>query len=238
MRKSTCAVVFGFFLFTLVSGVCFAQDCKIGTFPIPLMVESKDKGVFIDLTKELAKRAGVSVEIVVAPPPRTIQNFQEDVVDCIFPGLDVTMPKAYSRSSSVYIKRDFAFYKKGNALTSLSELEGKTVGITRGYPYVMELTENKKIKLDFANDDVSNMKKLAMGRIDAFVVEEKSGLKALQDSGVSGIDYNKDKALSEQEVFFAFQKTADGASLAAKFSKAIDEIKEDGTMGKIFSKAQ
>ncbi len=236
MKKNVYSVVLGLFL--LAGGVCFAQDCRIGTFPIPLMVESKEKGVFIDLTKELAKRAGVSIEILVAPPPRTLQSFQDNEIDGLFPGLDVTMPKAYSRSTTVYVKRDFAFYPKGKALSSLSDLEGKTVGVTRGYPYVKELTENKKIHLDFANDDVTNMKKLSMGRIDAFVVEEKSGLKALQDSGVSGIEYSNDKPLSEQDVFYSFQKATDGDALAAKFSKAIDEIHKDGTMGRIFSKAQ
>jgi len=116
-------------------------------------------------------------------------------------------------------------------------LEGKKVGLTNGYPYVKELTENKNISFEFVEDDVLNMKKLAGGRIQAFVVEEKSGLEALKKAGETNIEYNKDTALSQQDVYYAFQKTPQGQELANKFSQALEEMKKDGTFAKIMAKA-
>lgn len=227
-----------FFFVFLLWGSAFAETYRLGTFPIPLMVEDKDTGVFVELTKEIAKRSGVQIEIVVEPPARTVQTFGQNHVDGFFPALDVSMPKAdFARSNSIYVKRDFSFYQKGKNLPTIKDLEGKTIGLTRGYPYVKELTDNGKIRFEFANDDVSNMRKLALGRIDAFVVEEKSGLKALDQSGEKNIEYNKDTQLSEQDVYYAFQKTAEGDDLAKKFSKALEDMKKDGTFGKIMAKA-
>ena len=225
-------------LFMAFGSSAMARTYVLGTFPIPLMVETEDKGVFVDLTKELAKRAGVKIEIKIAPPPRTIQNFGQNKSDGFFPALDVTLPKAYARSASIYVKRDFVFCKKGKGLTGIADLEGKTVGLTRGYPYTRELIENKKITLEYANDDVTNMRKLSLGRIDAFVVEKGSGLTALEQSGARNIEYNANKVLSEMDVFYAFQKTTENERLAEKFSNALQEIRKDGTFEKIMSKAK
>jgi polar amino acid transport system substrate-binding protein len=215
-----------------------AASLKMGSYPIPKMVESKDKGVFVDLTKEVAKRAGYSLDIEIAPPPRTVESFSQGKIDGFFPALDVIVPGAAAKSSPIYTKVDFAFFKKGAAnLKTIKELEGKKVGITRGYPYAGELMSNKKIIFDPADDDVTNMKKLAAGRIDAFVVEEKSGLEALKKSGETSVTYDSAKPLSQQAVYFAFKNGADGKAAADAFSKALGDMKKDGTFGKIMSQA-
>jgi polar amino acid transport system substrate-binding protein len=81
------------------------------------------------------------------------------------------------------------------------------------------------------------MKKLAAGRIDAFVVEEKSGLEALKKSGETSVTYDSSKPLSHQAVYFAFKNGPDGKSAADAFSKALGDMKKDGAFGKIMSQA-
>lgn len=217
----------------------WAKAVKMGTYQIPLMVESKDKGVFVELVKAVAGKAGDQLDIIVAPPKRTVGSFSKGEIDGFFPCLDVMLPGDASKSDPIYVKSDFAFTRSDTPkISDIKALEGKTVGITIGYPYAKALLSNKKIKLEQAESDVLNMKKLSKGRIDAFVVEEKTGIKALQESGATNIHYDKGKALSKQNVYFAFQPNADGKALAAKFSKALGEIKADGTFGKIMSKAK
>jgi polar amino acid transport system substrate-binding protein len=224
--------------FVVGASPLMASSLKIGSYPIPKMVESKDKGVFVDLTKEVAKRAGVSFELELAPPPRTVESFSKGMIDGFFPALDVLISGPVAKSAPIYTKVDFAFFKKGATnLKTIAELEGKKVGITRGYPYDAALMSNKKIIFDPADDDVTNMKKLAAGRIDAFVVEEKSGLEALKKSGETTITYDSGKPLSKQAVYYAFKKSADGQKAADGFSKALEEMKKDGTFGKIMSQA-
>lgn len=221
-----------FVMIVLVSSV-FAKTYKFGAFPIPLMVESKDKGIFIELTKEIAKRANVTIEIVVEPTKRILNGFNENQLDIIYPAVDVTLPKPAERTTAVYHKIDYTFHKSDKPYKTMKDLEGKKVGITLGYPYTKELTGNKNLKIETANDDITNFKKLEAGRIDAFVVEEHSGVKALKDSGVKGIAYDKNRPLSKMDVYYAFQKTPEGKDLAVKFSRALDEMKKDGTFARI-----
>ncbi len=223
----------------LVAGGAWAKTYKIGTYQIPLMVESKDKGVFIDLVKEVAKRAGVQIDIVVMPPKRTVGSFHAGKIDGFFPCLDVLLQKDASKSDPIYVKQDFAFTRSDSpTIGTVAGLEGKKVGITVGYPYAKAVISNPKIKLESAASDVLNIKKLARGRIDAFVVEEKTGLKAMKEAKASNIHYDKTKPLSRQDVYFVFQATPEGKTLADKFSKALADMKKDGTFAQIMSKAK
>lgn len=226
-------IFFTIFSVIIIGSFAYGKIYKFGAFPIPLMVESKDKGIFIELTKEIAKRANVTIEIVVEPTKRILNGFNENQLDIIYPAVDVTLPKPAERTTAVYHKIDYTFYKTDKPYKTMKDLEGKKVGITLGYPYTRELTGNKSIKIEMSNDDITNFKKLEAGRIDAFVVEEHSGVKALKDSGVKGIAYDKTRPLSKMDVYYAFQKTAEGKELAMKFSKALEDMKKDGTFARI-----
>ena len=216
-----------------------AKTYKIGAFPIPLMVEDQDHGVFVELFKEVARRTGENFELEVYPTNRTLKLFQDGQLDGFFPGLDLTAGEKSAKSSIFYRKSDFIFVREGTSfIYAIARLEGKKVGLTTGYPYSEELTSHPKITFEYADSDVINMSKLSKGRIDAFVVEEKSGLKALKESGATNIVYNPEKPLSEMRVFFAFQGNEEGQALADKFSKAIAEMEKDGTFEKIMRKAQ
>lgn len=227
-----------FALILLVSLSATAKVYKIETYPIPLMVEDKDHGVFITLTREIAKTAGVEIEIAVLPPKRTVNNFVTQASDGFFPALDVIIPSKFARSSNIYIKRDFAFTKKGIVVNDVKDLEGKAVGITAGYPYSKAVTGAAGVVFTEGSSDQINMQKLEAGRIFAFVVEEKTGIKAMEDSAVKEITYNSAKPLSEQDVYYAFQDDADGKVLAQKFSETIEKMKGDGSFRKIMEQAQ
>ena len=226
------------FLISVGSISAHSKVIRLATFPIPLMVESDSKGLFIDLTKEIAKRSQLEVHIAVYATSRTLLDFSTDRVDAFFPALEVYMPKKAARSVPFYTKVDFVFSKKGRKLHSLKDLEGKKVGLTFRYPYAKELTTNKKIEFEFAADDVTNMKKLSQGLIDAFVVEERSGLQALLLSGEKNIQYSKKNPLSKQEVFYAFQDNEEGKALADSFSRAIEAMKKDGSFDRLMTPVQ
>lgn len=219
----------------LLTSLASAKPIVLATFAIPLMVESPDKGLFVNLTREIAKRNSRQVEILVYPTGKTLLAFTNNKVDGFFPALDVYVPQASAKSSAFYRKVDYVFYKKDRPLRSLKDLEGKKVGLTFRYPYVKELIGNKKIRFEMAADDVLNMKKLGKGLIDAFVVEERSGLKALQLSGQKQIDFDRNQPLSEQVVYYAFQDNEDGKRLADIFSRTIEAMKKDGSLDRVLT---
>ncbi|MCP4157141.1 MAG: transporter substrate-binding domain-containing protein [bacterium] len=229
-----------------VRGGLFAANpgtVKLGTFPIPLMIIDKDTGVFIQLAQEIAKRAGFKLLIEVTPPKRTLRNFVYKELDILMPAVDLFFPTGSPTLKSrelIYIKRDFIFtLKRTPLLRTLKDLEGKIVGITAGYTYAPDLTANKKIELQVGVSDEKNALKLAQGRIDAFVVEEKTGLKAFENTNLGNkIHYDPAVPLSAQDVYFAFQDTDRGRQLEATLSTILAQLKKDGTFDKILNKSK
>lgn len=219
-------------IFLLWPVFVFSKPLVLATFPIPLMVESPEKGLFVTLTKEIAKRNERELKILILPIGKTLLDFSNNKVDGFFPALDAYVPTLASKSIPFYRKVDYIFSRTGSPLKTLKDLEGKRVGLTFRYPYGKELLANKKIKFELADDDIHNMKKLARGTIDAFIAEERSGLKALQVSGEKGISFDKKWPLSEQVVYYAFQNTDEGRVLAEIFSKTIEVMRKDGSLEK------
>jgi len=220
-----------------------AAKVVFGSFPIPLMVVDNNNGVFISLTKAIAKEAGFEFAISIKPTKRIVGEFIEGKITVLFPALESMFPskKTFLKSSeNIYIKQDFVFTKKGaTVLKTIKDLEGKKVGVTRGYPYVKELMANKKIHFQIVGKDEMNAKKLIAGRIDAFVVEEKSGLKSFQNAGLSDkFQYDKATPLSKQDVYYAFHNTEKGKKLELVFSATLKKLKENGTFAKIMSKTK
>ena len=222
----------------LTSPVVLADDIRLSSFYIPLMVESRDKGVFIELVKEIESRIPHTIDLTVYPANRTLNYFHKSRVDGFFPALDVMVQKEIQRSTPIYIKQDFAFVRAGSRLPkNISELRGMKVGLTQGYAYSDDLM-NVQAQFIFAHDDVSNIRKLDLGRLDVFLVEEKSGIKALKLSGVSDISYDSQHPLSQQDVYFAFQNTDKGYEYAKMFSDSLADMKTDGSFVRIMAQAQ
>jgi polar amino acid transport system substrate-binding protein len=118
--------------------------------------------------------------------------------------------ETYLKTVNFYEKRDYLFYRKGDHYSSLSSLKGKTVGITAGYPYAKDVLAAEGVHFEEAPSDEVNFTKLGKKRIDAFIVEEFTGLTALKSSGAQGITYDKDKPLSKLPVYIAVRDCEEG----------------------------
>ena len=220
-------------LLLVISSQVYAKPLRFVTFTIPLMVENRDKGLVVELTKEIARRNNIEVTIDLMPPAKSFLAFSGGQAEALFPALDGDTPKNGARSVAFYEKVDFVFYREGHPFSTMKDLSGKKVGLTFRYRYARDLLDNKKIHFEYSDDDVTNMKKLSAGELDAFVVEERSGLKAVQLSGAKNIQYKASQPISKQEVFYAFQDSEEGRNLAQRFSKTIAKLKSEGVFDQI-----
>ena len=102
-------------MFSLALPVVAKEKLIFASFPIPLMVEDKDNGVFVELTQALIKRAGLNAEIQVNPPKRSISHLINGKADVLFPALDAFFPDLSmiaDSSESILYKRGLCFYAK------------------------------------------------------------------------------------------------------------------------------
>lgn len=243
--KIVSKVFFSIILLSLLFGInsLSAETIRFGTFPIPGMIENEQQGRFIDLTKEIAGRAGLTITIRVKPPKRTFQEFADQEVDVLFPAVDEKFAAGALPLRStvpIFFRKNYIFTLKDAPLfTSIAQLQGKVVGITLGYAYPKALMENEAVTVKTAPGDVNNAKKMEAGRIDAFIVEEQSGLRAFELVGMrERIQYDPASPISTQEVYYAFQRTQQGQKLSELISKVLAEMKADGTFDRILNPKQ
>lgn len=222
------------FLFPAVPGE--ARTIKVAAVQIPLMVENSEKGLFVDLIREVGRRTKLKFEIVVVPGQRAHKMFATGLAQLLMP-----FPKGVRKirghfTSPLIVKRDFAFVKKGQAIPrSLEDLEGLTLGITKHYTYNRQIFERPRIKLETALTDEINMRKLAKGRIDAFLVEERSGLKARDLSKADDVVYDNKYPIFSAEAVIVTEYSKLGEFWAAQISGTLEDMREDGTYQRIMS---
>lgn len=204
------------------------------TYLIPVHVESAQQGLFIELMREVGATARFqNVHIEVMPPPRALRGLMTGTHDAVFPALDIFFEPGQPvvrTAETIDCKEDFVFTVRGAPLLrSLTDLRGKQVGITRGYPYSSEVMAANGFTLEVAESDELNLRKLVAGRIDAFVLDEKTGIKAAKALGLSAaIQYDSLSPVSRQDVYVAFQPNERGRELAERASEALRQLKANG----------
>lgn len=212
----------------------WGQRPLFATYAIPVHVEGPTKGLFVQVVQEavaLAKMSAVQVEVYA--PQRAVRSLAAGESDALFPALDVHFEpgKPVVRSSEALdCKEDFVFTRKGTpAFSTLEALRGKHVGITRGYPYSRAVTDNTSFVIEEAMSDETNIRKLVAGRIDAFVLDEKTGVKAFEALGLTAdMQYDPSRPVSRQEVYVAFKDSPEGRAMAKQFSDGLRQLKASG----------
>ncbi len=216
-------------------GAIAKEKVTLAAVYIPLMIEQDGTGLFIDMTYEIGRRAGIDFDISVVPARRSVNMYKRGKVDGSFPMTPNEPGILGTRTDAFYIRRNYAFVRKGNIVpTKMKDLEGLSVIITRQYDYTAELLTNKRIDIVPGVSDVSNMMMLSRKRADAFIVEARSGLEAMRQAGVSNVTYDPDHPVASMDAFYVFQPGKRGNELAARVSKALQDMIKDGTYKRIF----
>jgi len=149
----------------------------------PLIVQNESGGGSLSrLVVEAFRRADVDVTITYVPNNRAISGVMLGLYDGSYgwahaPDRD---RKLLYSATPIYTFRMVFFQRRGAevAWKSLADLAPYKIGATLGDHYSDEfsaLQASGKLHVDFANDDVTNMRKLSIGRIDLFAMEESAG---------------------------------------------------------------
>ncbi|HAI30812.1 MAG TPA: hypothetical protein DCM48_14980, partial [Thalassospira sp.] len=137
-------------------------------FPyIPLMAESKDHGVFIDMYAEIARRSDTDVVIDILPVRRAVQDFISGKYDALgaYPSLS-EIPVSLA-SVPFYRRENLIFYSTnqfghGN-VTKLEDLDGTRVGLA-AYHYPDYILDRQELNLERVPDDAFLLRMIASNR--------------------------------------------------------------------------
>lgn len=236
MKNSNKLLIANLF-FANLAFTCFG-GIKIGSFPINRFVESENTGTFVKVLREIEKRTGVSCDLTISPVKRVMGDFETKQIVAYFPAVPQTMPKNAIATKPYTHKKIFAFSQISTPIANnIDDLKGKTIGLTTGYSYGAEIEKLQKdgsVKTEYVENDVSGFQMLVRGRIDFFIADETSGLKAIESSNTqSSVTYNKAQPICLVPIFFAFQP--ENKDTADNFSAAIEAMGKDGTLDQILS---
>ena len=146
----------------------------------------------------------------------------------------------YDFSEPILTENTAVYFNKAKPIEfkTVADLHGKRVGVIRGWSYgdLFDAARKEgKITVEEVQNDKTNLLKLVEGRLDAVLAIEEAGKSVIAAEKLTNIDQGK-AFLASNKAHLAFNKSAKQTDLLAKFSKAIADMKQDGTLDKIVLK--
>jgi len=199
----------------------------------------KNQGYVAEVVKEAFKRGGIEVELKFYQWSRVVGLAKAGKVDGYFPEYYADGVKEYAAFSEAMPGGPLGFFKRKDqdiSYNTLKDLEGYKIGVVKGYVNTEEFDNAAFLTRDIAKDDLTNLKKLAAGRLDLMVADKFVGtflMNANLPDKAKEIEFLA-KPLAEPELFVCISNKVEGqADKVAAFNKGLAEIKADGTLDKI-----
>jgi len=208
-----------------------------GVFPPFSFVDESNKvvGFDVDIGSEIARRLKAEPEIVTTAWDGIIAGLVTGRYDTIVGSMGITeeRKKAINFVGPYYRSGLALFIRKGDTVKSLSELEGKTIGVTLGETSEKWVREQGKYEVRTYKGLPEMLLDLGSGRIDAVVADDVPVLVAIGKSNAP-IEQVKDDQLPRYDIGIAVRKN--NPELQAAMQKALDDMMADGTYKAISEK--
>ena len=196
--------------------------------------------VWGSMAKEAAKRLGRPVEFKPIDWSSKEAELKSGRIDCIWNGLNITEERKKNMLfSDPYMEcKQLIFIAKGSAIKGQADLKGKVVGMQSASTAEQNLENDKAFAATLKEvkkypDCIAAMMDLEAGRLDAIITDEIVGRYYMSKKpdkfvclptpvgpiGDFGIGFRKDDTKLQGEV-----------------QKVLNEMKKDGTAGKISTK--
>ena len=216
----------------LMLGQAQAADLKASLPIIPPLVESKDKGILIDLMKAMAEgyKDG-KITWDVFPFARSMENVEKGRADFHMPQLvnpNISADRLpFQFSSDVIFRVVFALYTNKN---------NKEINPANVSKYKIETDLGTADFFDFSvtgsPDIESSLKKVDMGRIDGWIMAMPESDLALKKAGLKNI---KRWEYKKYDVRIVLPKGPRGKEVDQVLAGIIKKLKADGKYQKIMA---
>jgi polar amino acid transport system substrate-binding protein len=225
----------------IMAAVCFcllfsqaqAVDLKVSLPFIPPLVETKEKGILVDLVKAMAEEyKGGKITWDVFPFPRSLDNVEKGRADFHIPYITPKNPQRipFQYGTDVIFKVIFVLYTNKNN----KEINAKNVT-----KYKIETDEGAKYVFDAVIPNItgspsieSSLQKLNMGRIDAWLFAMPESDMALKKLGLKNI---KRQEYGKYDVKALLPLGEKGKEIDKILSDLIGKLKANGKYQKIMA---
>ncbi|MFC4161398.1 substrate-binding periplasmic protein [Chitinimonas lacunae] len=229
---------------SMISSALAAESVHLATseFPPYMSATMPDQGIVVAIAHEAFKRVGYSTKISFFPWARLMHESKAGRVDGVAGLWPSTEREQWFVFSNRVAQTQVGLYMRNDkpiSYKSLSDLKPYTVGTVRDYANPKAFDE-AKLKVDVVGDDVTNLRKLASGRIDLALIDKGVARYLISTkapetaSKVSWID----PPIEKKYLTIALSKKApDYEKKLAAFNQGMALMEKDGTLAKMLEKA-
>lgn len=237
MRKTVFLCGLLLFLF-LAWGTAHARDMGgvvVGGSPYPISTFKEDGrvvGLDFDIVELILKEAGIRrVKRVLKPWKRVMSDLDTGRVDMVVPMVFTPeRGEKYLLAPSIRTRFNIVLVQKGypGQIHSIEDLTGLTVGKCDGYAYQRDFVEAGaagRFTPGYCLDNEMGLRKLHLGRFDAFMIGEDAALYLIKQMGFTGAF--KSMAYRAPKASHVGFRKSDGALYRA-YLKGFHRVREKG----------
>lgn len=196
-------------------------------------------GFDIDLAKEACSRLGVKAVFKPTEWDGIVLALNNGEIDVVWNGMTITEERLEKIAfSKPYIANtQSVIVKKGSAIKTLKDLEGKIIGTQLESSGALAVRNNEEVSASIKemkeySNNVEALMDLEIGRVDAVVVDEILGRYYIQQNDKDFEVLAED--LGAENYGVGIRK--EDVSFREALDKVLDEMKEDGTAKEISEK--
>lgn len=191
-------------------------------------------GIDAEIAAAIAEKMGCELQIEDIAFDSIIPEVSSGKADMGMAGMTVTEERMENVdfSATYAVARQVVIVAEGSGITSLADLDGKTIGVQQGTTGDIYATD------EFGDDHIERYAKgmeavqaLSQGKIDAVIIDnEPAKVFITENEGLIILD----EAYADEEYAIAVKKG--NTVLLEQINKALEELKADGTLDAIVAK--
>jgi polar amino acid transport system substrate-binding protein len=201
-------------------------------------------GVTLDVLREIGRRMGIDIQVRLMPWKRVLENVRTGRVD----GVTTLMVTEDRKQFLVYTdmftqSRELFFYNREQTpdfdWTDYADLNGLSIGLVSGYTYGQEFLEAARrlnMDIEYSPTDQTAYAKLARGRIDLVLDDERSGkLQIKNHPALSGVILAHQKPVTVYDYHMAFSRKSRARTLVDEVNRVLDRMRRDNTLERLLT---
>lgn len=208
--------------------------------PLAYEVDGELRGVAPEVVREIQAMIGDTNTIKVAPWLRAYKQANTQPMQALFAIVRIPKrEKLFKWVGPIFGEGDYFFKRKNTPIVVESLEDAKKVGRVAvrkdGYTH-QTLVSSGFNNLDVSPTYDSSYKKLVEGRVDLVLMGERTYYYMVKKAGLNPDEFERtDYRFAESAAWLAFSKDVPDAVIE-KWQNALDELKANGTYGKIMDR--
>lgn len=229
-----------FFFFSLFAG--FSETITLATLDWePFFGEFlQGEGVFAALSREAFERSGYELMIKFVPWKRALEQAKTGYYDGLMGAYYNSERAPFFIYTDPVMQTEEVFLEKKGAdihFESLEDLKDLRIGTINGFSYNNDLLA-RGFRIDLVTDDISNIEKLYLERVDLIIIEKSRFLYLMENNreltDVKGSFHILTPSFQVFNLYCTISNRKQGArDIVNSFNRSLEEMREDGTYDRI-----